>query len=440
MGPVDFSISRLGTPSIKSPMSLSNCIGDFLAGYVSDDDQIINEVDATAGVSYTYSKERLVEKAGPREVIYFDPSKVHAAIVTCGGLCPGLNNVIRAIVMSLWHTYGVKNISGIRNGYRGFLPEYQLSLIDLNPDVVSDIHKHGGTILGSSRGGGERVSEIVDCLERMNVSMLFSIGGDGTQKGSLRIAEEIEKRGLKIGIVGIPKTIDNDLSFIEKSFGFETAVSKAVEAVSGAHTEAKGAINGVGIVKLMGRESGFITAHTAIATSDVNFVLVPEVPFALEGPCGLLMHLKERLARRKHAVIVIAEGAGQDLILQNGTKDASGNIVFGDIGLFVKEKIATFFRERRIEVNIRYIDPGYIIRSTPAEPSDSIYCTRLGNYAVHAAMAGKTKMLVSLINNTFVHIPIALAVGKRNTIDPEGPLWRDVIQATGQPALMKNPV
>lgn len=440
MGPVDFSISRLGTPSIKSPMSLSNCIGDFLAGYVSDDDQIINEVDATAGVSYTYSKERLVEKAGPREVIYFDPSKVHAAIVTCGGLCPGLNHVIRAIVMSLWHTYGVKNISGIRNGYRGFLPEYQLSLIDLNPDVVSDIHKHGGTILGSSRGGGERVSEIVDCLERMNVSMLFSIGGDGTQKGSLRIAEEIEKRGLKIGIVGIPKTIDNDLSFIEKSFGFETAVSKAVEAVSGAHTEAKGAINGVGIVKLMGRESGFITAHTAIATSDVNFVLVPEVPFALEGPCGLLMHLKERLARRKHAVIVIAEGAGQDLILQNGTKDASGNIVFGDIGLFVKEKIATFFRERRIEVNIRYIDPGYIIRSTPAEPSDSIYCTRLGNYAVHAAMAGKTKMLVSLINNTFVHIPIALAVGKRNTIDPEGPLWRDVIQATGQPALMKNPV
>lgn len=440
MGPVDFSISRLGTPSIKSPMSLSNCIGDFLAGYVSDDDQIINEVDATAGVSYTYSKESLVEKAGPREVIYFDPSKVHAAIVTCGGLCPGLNNVIRAIVMSLWHTYGVKNISGIRNGYRGFLPEYQLSLIDLNPDVVSDIHKHGGTILGSSRGGGERVSEIVDCLERMNVSMLFSIGGDGTQKGSLRIAEEIEKRGLKIGIVGIPKTIDNDLSFIEKSFGFETAVSKAVEAVSGAHTEAKGAINGVGIVKLMGRESGFITAHTAIATSDVNFVLVPEVPFALEGPCGLLMHLKERLARRKHAVIVIAEGAGQDLILQNGTKDASGNIVFGDIGLFVKEKIATFFRERGIEVNIRYIDPGYIIRSTPAEPSDSIYCTRLGNYAVHAAMAGKTKMLVSLINNTFVHIPIALAVGKRNTIDPEGPLWRDVIQATGQPALMKNPV
>jgi 6-phosphofructokinase 1 len=442
MEPVDFSISRLGKPSIKSPMSLSNCIGDYLAGYVSDEDLIINDVDALAGISCTYTKEDLIEKAGPREKIYFDPSKVHAAIVTCGGLCPGLNHVIRAIVMSLWHTYGVKNISGIRNGYKGFLPEYQLPQIDLNPEVVGDIHKLGGTILGSSRGGGERISDIVDCLERMNVSVLFTIGGDGTQKGSLKIAEEIEKRGLKIGIVGIPKTIDNDLSFIQKSFGFETAVSKAVEAVSGAHTEAKGAINGVGIVKLMGRESGFIAAHTAIASNDVNFVLVPEVPFALDGPSGLLMYLKARLAQRKHAVIVVAEGAGQDLFPQNNTasgKDASGNNVFGDIGLFIKEKVATFFKECGIEVNIRYIDPGYIIRSTPAEPSDSIYCTRLGNYAVHAAMAGKTKMLVSLINNTFVHVPIALAVGKRNTIDPEGPLWLDVIQATGQPALMKNP-
>jgi 6-phosphofructokinase 1 len=358
--------------------------------------------------------------------------------VTCGGLCPGLNNVIRAIVMSLWYIYGVRRISGIRNGYRGFLPEYQLPVVDLNPDIVADIHKHGGTILGSSRGGGDRVSEIVDCLERMNVSMLFTIGGDGTQKGSLRIAEEIEKRGLRIAVVGIPKTIDNDLSFIQKSFGFETAVSKAVEAVSGAHVEAKDAINGIGIVKLMGRESGFIAAHTAIATNDVNFVLVPEVPFDLDGENGLLNYLKERLERRKHAVIIVAEGAGQNLLPQIDGKDASGNTLLGDIGLFIKEKVSSFFKSIDYEVNIRYIDPSYIIRSTPADPGDSIYCTRLGNYAVHAAMAGKTKMLVSLINNTFVHVPIALAVGKRNTIDPEGALWRDVIQATGQPALMRN--
>jgi len=435
----DFTISHLGKPTIKSPIRLSNIQNDFVAGYVSDSEQIINDVNAVGGETYTFKKEMLVEKAGPRELIYFDPVKVHAAIVTCGGLCPGLNNVIRSLVMSLWHVYGVRRISGIKNGYRGFLPEYQLPVIELNPEVVSDIHTDGGTILGSSRGAGERVEEIVDCLERMNVSMLFSIGGDGTQKGSLRISEEIDKRGLKISVIGIPKTIDNDLSFIQRSFGFETAVSKAVEALSCAHTEAKGAINGIGIVKLMGRESGFIAAHTAIASNDVNFVLVPEVPFDMDGPNGFLTHLKERLLRRKHALVVVAEGAGQDLLPQTSScKDASGNIVLGDIGLFVKEKVSAYFKEQKIEANIRYIDPSYIIRSTPAEPGDSIYCTRLGTNAVHAAMAGKTKMLMSLINNTFVHVPIELAVRKRNAIDPEGELWRDVIQATGQPVLMKG--
>ncbi|HMA63581.1 MAG TPA: ATP-dependent 6-phosphofructokinase, partial [Chitinispirillaceae bacterium] len=270
-------------------------------------------------------------------------------------------------------------------------------------------------------------------------SMLFAIGGDGTQKGSLRISEEISKRGLKISVVGIPKTIDNDLSFIQKSFGFETAVSKAVEAVSCAHTEARGAINGVSIVKLMGRESGFIAAHTSIASNDVNFALVPEVPFDLDGPNGLLEHLKHRVLKRNHAVIVAAEGAGQQYLCNDPSgKDASGNALLGDIGLFIKDRVTRYFRSEKIDANIRYIDPSYIIRSTAANPDDSIYCTRLGTNAVHAAMAGKTNMLVSLINNTFVHVPISLAVEKRNTIDPEGELWRDVIQATGQPPLMKN--
>ncbi|MGE5671920.1 MAG: ATP-dependent 6-phosphofructokinase [Fibrobacterota bacterium] len=439
MDTIDFTIQKLGNASIKSPVILSKKVNDFVAGYVSDDDMIINNVNVAAGSTITYSKKDLVEKAGPRELIYFDPVKVHAAIVTCGGLCPGLNNVIRAVVMSLWYVYGVRKISGIRNGYRGFLPEYQLPVIDLNPDVVSDIHKDGGTILGSSRGMGERVCEIVDCLDRMNVSMLFAIGGDGTQKGSLRISEEISKRGLKISVVGIPKTIDNDLSFIQKSFGFETAVSKAVEAVSCAHTEARGAINGVSIVKLMGRESGFIAAHTSIASNDVNFALVPEVPFDLDGPNGLLEHLKHRVLKRNHAVIVAAEGAGQQYLCNDPSgKDASGNALLGDIGLFIKDRVTRYFRSEKIDANIRYIDPSYIIRSTAANPDDSIYCTRLGTNAVHAAMAGKTNMLVSLINNTFVHVPISLAVEKRNTIDPEGELWRDVIQATGQPPLMKN--
>jgi 6-phosphofructokinase 1 len=390
------------------------------------------------GETVTYQRENLIEKAGPRELIYFDPSKVHAAIVTCGGLCPGLNDVIRAVVMTLWYHYGVRKISGIRFGFRGLIPEYKYSAMELNPDVVSYIHRIGGSILGSSRGGGNRVSEIVDSIERMNLSMLFTIGGDGTQKGALNIADEIIRRGLKTVVVGIPKTIDNDLSFIQKSFGFETAVSKAVEAVSGAHVEAHDAVNGIGIVKVMGRESGFIAVHTALGTNDVNYVLIPEIPFALEGESGLLVELKKRLARRNHALIVVAEGAGQELFSESELGvDASGNKKLGDIGLFLREKISAFFKQEGIEINLKYIDPSYIIRSTPAIPSDSIYCNRLGNNAVHAAMAGKTKMLVSLINNTFVHIPMALAVQKRNRVDPESALWRDVVQATGQPALFQ---
>ncbi len=438
MGSYDFTIPNLGVPKIKSPVILSKTSGDLMANYVNGDDYIVYNVKVKPGDTVTYRKEDLIEKAGPREHIYFDPSKVHAAIVTCGGLCPGLNDVIRATVMTLWYHYGVRKISGIRFGFRGLIPEYMYPTMELNPDVVTDIHRIGGSILGSSRGGGGRISDIVDSIERMNLSMLFTIGGDGTQKGALNIAEEIIKRGLKTVIVGIPKTIDNDLSFIQKSFGFETAVSKAVEAVSGAHVEAHDAINGIGIVKVMGRESGFIAAHTALGTNDVNYVLIPEVPFALEGESGLLAELKRRLARRNHALIVVAEGAGQELFSESMVGvDASGNKKLGDIGLFLKDKISTFFKQEGIEINLKYIDPGYIIRSTPANPSDSIYCNRLGTNAVHAAMAGKTKMLVSLVNNTFVHIPMELAVQKRNRIDPESSLWRDVVQSTGQPALFR---
>jgi len=438
MGFYDFTIPSIGVPRIDSPIVLSKRSGDLIANYVSEDDYIIYDVKVKPGETVTYQRENLIEKAGPREQIYFDPSKVHAAIVTCGGLCPGLNDVIRAVVMTLWYHYGVRKISGIRFGFRGLIPEYKYPAMELNPDVVTNIHRIGGSILGSSRGGGDRVSEIVDSIERMNLSMLFTIGGDGTQKGALNIAEEITKRGLKTVVVGIPKTIDNDLSFIQKSFGFETAVSKAVEAVSGAHVEAHDAINGIGIVKVMGRESGFIAVHTAMGTSDVNYVLIPEIPFALEGETGLLLELKKRLARRNHALIVVAEGAGQELFSESALGvDASGNKKLGDIGQFLRERISAFFKKDGIEINLKYIDPSYIIRSTPANPSDSIYCNRLGNNAVHAAMAGKTKMLVSLINNTFVHIPMALAVQKRNRVDPESSLWRDVVQATGQPALFR---
>jgi 6-phosphofructokinase 1 len=438
MNKYNFSIERLGEAKVPSPLVLSKKQGDHIANFVSDDECIIYDTDATAGTTVCYSGEDLLEKAGPREMLFFTPEKVRTAIVTCGGLCPGLNSVIRAIVMTLWHQYGSRQILGIRYGYQGFLNNGDFDSIELTPDIVEDIHRRGGTILGSSRGNGEKTVEIVDTLIKNNISVLFTIGGDGTQKGALAIQQEIKKRGAKISVVGIPKTIDNDLSFVQRSFGFETAVAEAVVVVSGAHIEAHDAINGISIVKLMGRESGFIAAHTALAVNDVNYVLVPEVPFELDGPNGLLENLRKRILKRKHALIIVAEGVGQDLIAKEATFDASGNKKLADIGLFLKEKIGDYFKSINTTVTLRYIDPGYIIRSVPAAPSDAIYCARLGGNAVHAAMSGRTGMIVSLINNQFVHVPISLAVSTRNKIDPESALWRDVIQATGQPPLMVN--
>ncbi len=437
----DFRVPNLGEPKIPSPVALSRIHGDWLANYVEDDECIVYDIEARPDEQRKkYRKEELLEKAGPRERIFFSPGHVHAGIVTCGGLCPGLNDVIRAIVRCLWHSYGVRRITGIRFGYKGFLPEYNFPTIALSPEIADDIHKIGGTVLGSSRGAGERTSDIVDALERMNLNMLFTIGGDGTQKGALKIAEEIERRNLKIAVVGIPKTIDNDLSFIQKSFGFETAVSKAAMAVSSAHVEAHSSINGIGLVKLMGRESGFIAVHTALAVHEANFVLIPEVPFDIDGEKGLLAALKQRVLERGHAVIIVAEGAGQDLLASVEATDESGNKKLADIGSFLRDKITDYFKKLDIEINLKYIDPSYMIRSAPADPNDSVYCDRLGNNAVHAAMAGKTKILISLINNTFVHLPIAVAVGRRNTVDPEGSLWRDAVEATQQPLLMKNQI
>jgi 6-phosphofructokinase 1 len=435
---VDFTIEDLGKRSIKSPIAMSTVRGDLIANYVTDDQFVRFNTEGKPGAQGPLKKSQLLECAGPREMLYFTPAHVHAGIVTCGGLCPGLNDVIRAIVRCLWYRYGVKRISGIQYGYKGFLPEYQYGVTGLDPDLVDDIHKLGGTFLGSSRGGGKEVSKIVDAMEQLNLNVLFTIGGDGTQHGSLDIAEEIDKRRLKIALVGIPKTVDNDFALIQKSFGFDTAVDKAVEVVAAAHMEASSAINGIGLVKVMGRESGFIAAHTALASHEVNFVLIPEVPFNLEGYNGFLTHLEKRIVNRHHAVILVAEGAMQDELLKEKKLDASGNLKMADVGTYLRDRIIKYFDERKIEINLKYIDPSYIIRSAPANPSDSIYCERLGNAAVHAAMAGKTKLIIGLVNNEFVHLPVKAVISSRNHVDPEGNLWRDTLDATHQPALMVN--
>lgn len=372
------------------------------------------------------------EMAGPREKIYFDPSKTTAAIVTCGGLCPGQNNIIRGIVTTLYFRYGVTRIYGIRYGYEGLVPRHGHVPLGLRPESVSAIHNFGGTILGSSRGPQD-VGEMVDHLEELGVDILFVIGGDGTLRGGAAINAEIRRRNLKKSVIGIPKTIDNDIMYLDKSFGFETAFAEAVKAVSCAHSEAVGTVNGVGLVKLMGRDSGFIARFAALAAQHVNFCLIPEVPFSLDGPRGLLEMVRHRIARRKHALIVVAEGAGQELMQANtGETDASGNRRLGDIGLFLKEKINEFFASRRMQINLKYIDPSYTIRSVPASPQDNFYCSRLAQNAVHAGMGGRTNMLIGRWHGSFVHIPFELVIKGRRKVDPAGDLWQAVLESTGQ--------
>jgi len=378
----------------------------------------------------------MADLAGPRNKIYFNPSETRCAIVTCGGLCPGINDVIRAIVMTLTPRYGVKHILGIPQGFRGFIPGYGLPALDLTPERVSQIYQRGGSILSMSRGGQDK-DAIVDYLETRNIQILFVIGGDGTMKGALEISERARKRNLKISVVGIPKTIDNDILYIDKSFGFQTAFSEAVKAIAIAHNESRSAPNGIGLVKIMGRHSGFIACYASLAQSDVNFVLIPEVPFELEGSNGLLEHLRRRLEKRQHAVILVAEGAGQELFDQDTLgSDASGNQRFKDIGLLLQQKIKAHFQKSGTEINLKYIDPSYMVRGVPASAQDSYFCLRLAQNAVHGAMAGFTEFVVARRNNQYVYLPMKLICSGRRCVDTASELWTSVLESTGQPSDM----
>jgi 6-phosphofructokinase 1 len=431
----DLIIKTLGPCRIPTP--LASLLDGRVPSYhnVDETDRVLFEDRASAAGARGVPAGELpgFEPAGARRMIFFDPSKTRAGIVTCGGLCPGFNDVIRALVLELNYHYKVRKVYGFCNGYQGFIAKYHRHVLDLTPEAVSGINEHGGTILGTSRGQQDP-AEIVDCLERMSINVLFVIGGDGTLRGAQQIVREIGERGAKIAVVGVPKTIDNDIMYIDQSFGFQTAFSVAAESIRAAHVEAQASPNGVGMVKLMGRHSGFIACYASLASSDANFVLIPEVPFALEGDRGLLTILRDRIEKRGHAVIVVAEGAGQDLLEQLPRKtDASGNARLGDIGVFLRERITEYFDTIGMELNLKYIDPSYIIRSVPANPYDSVYCIRLAHNAVHAAMSGRTEMVVGRWHGRFVNIPIGVAVRERNCVDPNGDLWMSVLESTGQP-------
>jgi 6-phosphofructokinase 1 len=428
VSPEDMHIERLGACRIDTPLKRQKGIT-----FIHDSQRVLfqDAVDHETDKATTLAAQVSMERAGPREKIYFDPSKVRAAIVTCGGLCPGLNAVIRATVNCLWHTYGVRRIVGFQFGYEGFISKYGHDVIDLNPEIVDGWQYLGGTKLGSSRGNQDPV-EVVDCLERMSIDQLFVVGGDGTLRGAQTIIKEISERKLHISVVGIPKTIDNDILFLDESFGFQTASSIAVQSLTSAHVEAKGANNSIGLVKLMGRHSGFIACHAALAMSDVNFVLIPEIPIVLEGESGFLPALKRRLESRKHAVIVVGEGAGQDLLKKGGGKDASGNDKLEDIGIFLRDRIIAYMNSENVKVIIKYIDPSYMIRSVPPNPHDSIYCMQLGHDAVHGAMTGKTGLVVGRWHGINVHIPMKCTTMGRKQVNPNKALWRSVMESTDQ--------
>jgi 6-phosphofructokinase 1 len=433
--PQDLVVKSLGPCRIDSPLAERlNGRGPTMhnvdeSDRVLFDDKVSVLLERRCGIDNLPS----FEPAGPRKKIFFDASKTRVGIVTCGGLCPGINDVIRALVMELWFHYGVRRIHGFSNGFQGFVARYGRSVLDLTPESVSDINDSGGTVLGTSRGQQD-AAEVVDCLERMCTNIVFIIGGDGTIRGAINIAAEIANRGEKIAVVGIPKTIDNDIMYIDHSFGFQTAFSEAAKVIRIAHVEAKSAPNGVGLVKLMGRQSGFIACYASLPINDADFVLIPEVPFRLDGERGLLAALRKRIEQRGHAVIVAAEGAGQELCGSASSQtDASGNPRLHDVGLLLKQRITEDFAGRGLELNLKYIDPSYAIRSVPANAYDSGYCIRLAHGAVHAAMCGRTEMLVGRWHGRFVHVPMQLAIRQRNTVDPHGDLWDAVLESTGQP-------
>jgi len=430
----DVEVKILGQCGVPSP--LNHRLARSAMHYVGKADRVPLDDHLSKMAEYKDDLRRTpaFELAGPRDKIFFDPRSLRCAIVTCGGLCPGINNVVRGLVLELTRGYGVEQILGFRYGYAGLVPGLGPDPITLTPELVADIHHEGGTTLGTSRGAQDP-QVMVATLERLGIGVLFVIGGDGTLRGAIKLVAEIERRGLSISVVAIPKTIDNDIHFIDRSFGFETAFSASVDVIRGAHVEARCASFGVGVVKLMGRHSGFIACQAAIASTDVDAVLIPEVPLHLDGPGGLFKFLDRRLHRNAHAVIVVAEGAGQELCSpgEPDSTDPSGNARLGDIGFVLKRRIVEHFASEHIDVTLKYIDPSYHIRSVPALPTDSVYCWNMARNAVHAAMAGNTEMLIGRWHGRFVHVPLPLATRFRKQVDTSGDLWTAVVESTGQP-------
>lgn len=434
MQPSDLSVPRLGEARFPNPLQVPDP-----STYVEEDERILihPHLGALRRDAAQNREPASFEVAGPRRWLYFDPSKVRAAIATCGGISPGLNDVVRALVAQLALRYRVREILGVRFGYNGLRSPARL--VPLRWSDVEAAPARGGTVLGTSRGHPP-VCEMVETLAAHRIQLFFPIGGDGTLRGAFEIWQESQRRGLEIAVVGLPKTIDNDIPWVRRSFGFETAVRVASQAILGAHAEASSVRRGLGLVKLMGRHSGYLAAAATVATGLVDCCLVPEIPFALEGRGGVLELLERRLEEKGHAVVVVAEGAGQELFAgQEFGFDASGNRKLGDIGRLLHGAFEKFFGDRGLPVSIKYLDPSYLVRSAPADTADALHGSRLAQAAVHAALSGRTGMVVGYWHGQLTHVPLAALRGGARRLNPHGELWWNVLETTGQPLHLGKP-
>ncbi|XP_042029745.1 ATP-dependent 6-phosphofructokinase 2 [Salvia splendens] len=429
-------------PSLRShpnPLDANPFFRPSSEFYITPNDVVLRHI--LHGASDAPGPRLAYHRAGPRKAVYFEPGHVRAAIVTCGGLCPGMNTVIRELVVGLWDLYGARHIFGVEAGYRGF---YSGEPVALNPKMVHDWHRKGGTVLETSRGGFD-LARIVDAIQDRGFNQVYIIGGDGTMRGMVEIFNEIKCRKLNIAVAGIPKTVDNDVGIIDRSFGFQTAVEMAQQAISAAHTEAESAVNGVGLVKLMGRSTGHIALHATLSSRDVDCCLIPENDFYLEGRGGLLEFLGARLKENGHAVVVVAEGAGQDVIPRSDEahveeKDESGNPVFLDVGRWLKSELKKWWaRDHGTELfTVKYIDPTYMVRAVPANATDNLYCTLVAHSAIHGAMAGYTGFVSGPINGNYGYIPVEDVARAKNRVDTRDHKWAWVRSLTNQPDFEKR--
>jgi 6-phosphofructokinase 1 len=431
-----------------------------LSHLLKDGYAIIGDIVRKAGHAPV---SRAYERAGPRPTLFFNPSRVRAGILTAGGLCPGLNNVIREITRTLINVYEVDKVLGLRNGLWGLHDDKEDDEIELTLDRVSAIGSMGGSILGAGRGGlnPDELPLAVEGIRSRRLDMVFIIGGDGTHRAAEILSKALKDARIVCSVVCVPKTIDNDIDLIDHSFGFGTSVEEAVKSVQTAKVEGMGAPNGIGLVKLMGRNAGFIAAHAVLASGIVDCCLIPEVPIVMQGPKGVLTHLERTVKRKGYAVMVVAEGAGQaicatdpkaetlaaekspgELLDTTGAAaptdsrevDKGGHKELLPIGKWLKTAVQSHFDRQRMEVNIKYIDPSYLIRSVPANANDALYCLLLGQNAAHAAMAGFSDVSVGLCNNRMVLLPVsAIVANSPRVMDPLGRTWERVVSSTGQP-------